>query len=276
MPDDVGDTVLTVVPSPITSPLISPTSTLAPDLAVDPPSPLISPALKLTSPTLRPSSPPKGFILRSPALLTVEEAETGLRAIEQHTQEMEALLLIVQRLHEELLATRAGLLKKHEDLIAQQLSHRRKRHDEDGLSVRNSPKTVQVEKVESSTAPSSPTNSNGSAAFGLTNPNSARSTPQVSPDRPRRAAKPHLSTSSISEPSTRNPMFDREVYDWVCEITKLSDVSTRGWRVCYSERFLGSISEYVPDCMLIAFLISERFLGSISEYEKHHVLGSEL
>jgi hypothetical protein len=103
---------------------------------------------------LSPSSPPKGFILRSPALLTVEEAETGLRAIEQHTQEMEALLLIVQRLHEELLATRAGLLKKHEDLIAQQLSHRRKRHDEDGLSVRNSPKTVQVEKVESSTPPS--------------------------------------------------------------------------------------------------------------------------
>lgn len=155
MPDDVGDTVLTVVPpSPLTSPLISPTSTLAPDLAVDPPSPLISPALKLTPPTLSSSSPPKGFILRSPALLTVEEAETGLRAIEQHTQEMEALLLIVQRLHEELLATRADLLKKHEDLIAQQLSHRRKRHDEDGLSVRNSPKTVQVEKVESSTAPS--------------------------------------------------------------------------------------------------------------------------
>jgi hypothetical protein len=154
MPDDVGDTILTVVPSPLTSPLISPTSTLAPDLAVDPPSPLISPGLKLTSPTFSPSSPPKGFILRSPALLTVEEAETGLRAIEQHTQEMEALLLIVQRLHEELLATRAGLLKKHEDLIAQQLSHRRKRHDEDGLSVRNSPKTVQVEKVESSTPPS--------------------------------------------------------------------------------------------------------------------------
>jgi hypothetical protein len=42
----------------------------------------------------------------------------------------------------------------------------------------------------------------------------------------------------------------------VCEITKLSDVSTRGWRVCYSERFLGSISEYVSDCMLIALLIS--------------------
>ena len=238
MSDDVGDTVLTVVPSPITSPLISPTSALATDLAVDPPSPLISPALKLTSPTLRPSSPPKGFILRRPALLTVEEAETGLRAIEQHTQEMEALLLIVQRMHEELLATRADLLKKHEDLIAQQLSHRRKRHDEDGLSVRNSPKTVQVEKVESSTAPSSPTNSNGSAALGhLTNPNSARSTPgttpqvstpvttpQVSPDRPRRAAKPHQSTSSISEPSTRNPMLDREVFDWVCEITKLSEL----------------------------------------------------
>ena len=42
----------------------------------------------------------------------------------------------------------------------------------------------------------------------------------------------------------------------VCEITKLSDVSTRGWRVCYSERFLGSISEYVSDCMLIALLMS--------------------
>ena len=35
----------------------------------------------------------------------------------------------------------------------------------------------------------------------------------------------------------------REVYDWVCEIIKLSDVSTHGWRVCYSERFLASISE---------------------------------
>ena len=133
--------------------------------------------------------------------------------------------------------------------------------------------------MESSTAPSSPTNSNGSAAFGLTNPNSnpnsnlnsARSTPQVSPDRPLRAAKPQLSTSSISaltsrdlssrnltsrDLSFRNPTFDREVYDWVCEITKLSDVSTRGWRVCYSERFLGSISEYVSDCMLIALLMS--------------------
>ena len=115
--------------------------------------------------------------------------------------------------------------------------------------------------MESSTAPSSPTNSNGSAAFGLTNPNSARSSPQVSPDRPLHAAKPQLSTSSISDLSSRdltsrNPTFDREVYDWVCEITKLSDVSTRGWRVCYSERFLGSISEYVSDCMLIARLIS--------------------
>ena len=130
--------------------------------------------------------------------------------------------------------------------------------------------------MESSTAPSSPTNSNGSAAFGLTNPNSARSTPQVSPDRPLRAAKPQVSTSAISDLTSRdltsrnltsrdltsrdltsrNPTFDREVYDWVCEITKLSDVSTRGWRVCYSERFLGSISEYVSDCMLIALLIS--------------------
>lgn len=36
---------------------------------------------------------------------------------------------------------------------------------------------------------------------------------------------------------------DDNVYDWVCEITKLSDVGTSGWTVRYSSRFLASLNE---------------------------------
>ena len=36
---------------------------------------------------------------------------------------------------------------------------------------------------------------------------------------------------------------DDNVYDWVCEISKLSDVGTAGWVLRYSSRFLASLSE---------------------------------
>ena len=34
-----------------------------------------------------------------------------------------------------------------------------------------------------------------------------------------------------------------DVYDWVCEITRLSDASRGGWRVEYSESFVRSLGE---------------------------------
>lgn len=34
-----------------------------------------------------------------------------------------------------------------------------------------------------------------------------------------------------------------DVYDWVCEINKLSDASRGGWRIEYGERFLRSLGE---------------------------------
>ena len=34
-----------------------------------------------------------------------------------------------------------------------------------------------------------------------------------------------------------------DVYDWVCEITKLSDVGNTGWKVQYSPHFLSSMTE---------------------------------
>ena len=40
------------------------------------------------------------------------------------------------------------------------------------------------------------------------------------------------------------------VYDWVCEIGKLSDVATEGWPVQYSQTFLDSISEHERSMVL--------------------------
>ena len=47
----------------------------------------------------------------------------------------------------------------------------------------------------------------------------------------------------LAPSSTPVGLCDDSVYDWVCEINKLSDVGTSGWQVRYSERYLGSISE---------------------------------
>jgi len=155
-----------------------------------------------------------------PAMLTLETAEDGLRAIEQHAMEIEALLLIAQRQREELLAAQAELTKEQKELIAKQRSSRRKRPDfDDGVSA--------VESI----APNSPTQQQHPTGEAT----SLTSSPQAGPSRAAQLRLPPSPSPAASR--------EQEVYDWVCEITKLSDVSTHGWRVCYSERFLSSCSE---------------------------------
>jgi len=54
----------------------------------------------------------------------------------------------------------------------------------------------------------------------------------------------YRATDGGSESSGSTMMSEAQLYDWVCEITKLSDVSTHGWQVRYSEPFLASISDH--------------------------------
>lgn len=120
--------------------------------------------------------------------ITYEEANTGLLAIEQHAQEMEAMLIIAQRARADLLYRNQQLCEEHEALQKQRAVRR--------------------------------ISSGGSSSFaGSTSDQNSGS-----------------ATATASSDSTG-------VYDWVCEITKLSDVGSAGWRVCYSERFLVSMSD---------------------------------
>ena len=162
--------------------------------------------------------------------LTLAEAEAGLRAAEQHAQEMEAMLLIAQRERESLLVVQAELIKRNEMLRAQQRAHRRSRS--------GGPDGAASVDGASDAAPDSPRSE------------ATTSTP-VFLGQPRPLQLPPH--TKLPPPTATVGASESEVYDWVCEITKLSDVSKTGWRVCYSERFL----------------------ASISEHEKRYVLGSE-
>ena len=73
----------------------------------------------------------------------------------------------------------------------------------------------------------------------------------------------NIGQDAITKRVTAAPVAaDENIYDWVCEITKLSDVGTTGWQVRYSERFLASISEverrYVMGTEPVPFAPSER------------------
>ena len=56
-------------------------------------------------------------------------------------------------------------------------------------------------------------------------------------------SKPAEAPTSPKIASTEGETEDDAVYDWVCEINKLSDVGTIGWKVRYSSRFLASLNE---------------------------------
>mgnify|MGYP007078082157 CR=1 FL=1 len=60
-----------------------------------------------------------------------------------------------------------------------------------------------------------------------------------------------------------------DVYDWVCEITKLSDVGTAGWKVQYSAHFLNSMSEeerrFVMGTEPLPFSPSKATAGTIDD-----------
>lgn len=136
--------------------------------------------------------------------LSLEDAELRLQRIEHYSSEVEAMLLIAQR-------TRKSLLDRQSELLAEQDMLRKR------LSSRRGPGSSA--RVRNGGASSSGSSSSASS--------------------PRRASR---SGSSGAAPSAAVP-GDESVYDWVCEINKLSDVGTSGWQVRYSDRFLSSMSE---------------------------------
>ena len=149
--------------------------------------------------------------------LTLEMAEAGLTAAERHAQEMEAMFLIAQRQRQEMLAEHADLLNRNAAL-QKKLGSRRK----SSVGGHSNLGSIATARESSSAGSSSHTNVLVSSSGGSSS---------------------SVAATEGSKPSPFDAEIDAEVYDWVCEITKLSDVAVPGWRVCYSERFFASMTE---------------------------------
>ena len=92
------------------------------------------------------------------------------------------------------------------------------------------------EKVDPRRAP-------GSGSKLRCQPRVPRPQPMSGPSSPLRSPARSSFPSSPSGFSVSAAELEASVYDWVCEISKLSDVGTVGWKVRYSERFLSSTSD---------------------------------
>ena len=127
--------------------------------------------------------------------------------MEQFQQEVEAMLLIAQREHNEAVVHQSELKAENERLRAK-LGSRRAPGSTGGM-VRSSSRRDK---------------GGGPRVIGLTGRDGG-------PSSPRRPSHDAAYDEHVS------------VYDWVCEITKLSDVGSVGWVVRYSASFLASLSE---------------------------------
>ena len=64
------------------------------------------------------------------------------------------------------------------------------------------------------------------------------------------ALRSGIQAKRLEKRERSEPVDFSDVYDWVCEINKLSEVSTDGWKVRYSEAFLKSIDESEAQAVL--------------------------
>lgn len=150
--------------------------------------------------------------------LTLSEAAARLQRLEQHAQEMEAMYLLAQR-------TRAGLLARHAQLLEENdLLHKR-------LGARRMAGSATSTRHRAAISASGATGESLQGCDGSS----------LVATQPVEQTKEQLnSTRRVSKEADPNELT---VYDWVCEITKLSDVGTVGWMLRYSEAFLTSLTE---------------------------------
>ena len=145
------------------------------------------------------------------AAYTLHEFEERLKRTLKFQQEVEAMLLIAQRERNEALAHQAELKAEQEQLLARVATRRTPGSSalRNGIAggMRSAPRIVRFPNTRSGSGSDS----------GTTSPRGRNS---------RDESDDHVS-----------------VYDWVCEITKLSDVATEGWTVRYSTRFLASLTD---------------------------------
>ena len=140
---------------------------------------------------------------------TLAGFEARLKRAEKFQHEVEAMLLIATRERDEQLVRQAHLRSENEQLQIK-------------LGSRRAPGSTSIAQRRDSTRKPN--------IVGFAKEGKGGNGIERRPSSPR-------------QHSGDGEADDDHVYDWVCEITKLSDVGTLGWIVRYSSRFLATLSE---------------------------------